>query len=75
MEKLLVGLYVLFFDLIIVVEGRVDVFNLFKYGIKNVIVVEGILIFEMIIKFSKERIVMVFIDGDCGGEFIFKEFF
>jgi DNA primase len=52
---------------IIVVEGRADVINLVKYGIKNVIAIEGSSIPEAIIELSKEKTVTAFFDGDRGG--------
>ena len=72
-EKLPAGPHVPFSDSIIVVEGRADVLNLLKHGIKNAIAVEGTSIPETIIKLSKERIVTTFTDGDRGGELILKE--
>ncbi len=72
-EKLPSGPHVPFSDSIIVVEGRADVLNLLKHGIKNAIAVEGTSIPETIIKLSKERIVTTFTDGDRGGELILKE--
>lgn len=72
-EKLPAGPHVPFSDSIIVVEGRADVLNLLKHGIKNAIAVEGTSIPETIIKLSKERIVTAFTDGDRGGELILKE--
>ena len=72
-EKLPAGPHVPFSDSIIIVEGRADVLNLFKHGIKNAIAVEGTSIPETIIKLSKERIVTAFTDGDRGGELILKE--
>lgn len=59
-EKLPAGPHVPFSDSIIVVEGRADVLNLLKHGIKNAIAVEGTSIPETIIKLSKERIVTAF---------------
>ncbi len=59
---------------IIVVEGRADVINLLKNGIKNAIAIEGTKIPQTIIDLSKERIVTLFIDGDRGGDLIAKEF-
>ncbi len=53
---------------IILVEGRADVINLLRYGIKNVIGMGGSKIPDTIIKLSKEKIVTAFIDGDRGGE-------
>ncbi|MEO2241049.1 MAG: DNA primase DnaG [Euryarchaeota archaeon] len=60
-------------DEIIVVEGRADVANLLRCGIKNVIAVEGTNVPEPVIELSKEKEVTVFADGDRGGELIIKE--
>jgi DNA primase len=60
-------------DAIIVVEGRADVLNLLRYGIRNAIAVEGTSIPKTIVDFSKEKTVTCFVDGDRGGELIFKE--
>ncbi len=60
-------------DAIIVVEGRSDVLNLLKYGIKNAIAAEGTNIPKTIQELSKERIVTAFVDGDRGGELILRE--
>ena len=60
-------------DAIIVVEGRSDVLNLLKYGIKNVIAVEGTNVPKTIIDLAKEKVVTAFVDGDRGGELIVRE--
>jgi DNA primase len=60
-------------DAIIIVEGRRDVLNLLKYGIKNVIAVGGTNIPKSVIELTKERISTAFVDGDRGGELILKE--
>lgn len=60
-------------DAIIVVEGRADVLNLLRYGIKNAIAVEGTSVPKTISKLSKEKTVTAFIDGDRGGELILRE--
>ena len=60
-------------DAIILVEGRRDVLNLLKYGIKNIIAVGGTNIPKSIINLTKERITTAFVDGDRGGELILKE--
>jgi len=60
-------------DAIIIVEGRRDVLNLLKYGIKNVIAVGGTNIPKTVIELTKERISTAFVDGDRGGELILKE--
>ena len=61
------------YDSIIIVEGRADVVNLLKHGIKNVIAIEGTSIPEAIIDLSKRKITTVFLDGDRGGDLILKE--
>lgn len=60
-------------DAIIIVEGRADVLNLLKHGIKNAIAVEGTNIPQTIQDLSKERVVTAFVDGDRGGELILRE--
>jgi len=60
-------------DAIIIVEGRADVINLLKYGIKNVIAVEGTNIPPVISKLCKTKTATAFIDGDRGGELLLKE--
>jgi len=62
-------------DAVIVVEGRNDVLNLLKSGIKNAIAVEGTNIPKTISELSKERVVTAFVDGDRGGELILRELF
>jgi DNA primase len=58
---------------IIIVEGRADVINLLKSGIQNVIAVEGAKIPESIIKLCREKEATALLDGDRGGDLIFKE--
>ncbi len=60
-------------DAIIVVEGRADVLNLLKTGIRNVIAVEGTNVPKTIIELSKKKTVTAFLDGDRGGDLILKE--
>jgi len=60
-------------DAIIVVEGRADVLQLLKHGIKNAIGVEGTNIPEAVAELSADRTVTVFVDGDRGGELILRE--
>jgi DNA primase len=62
-------------DSIIIVEGRSDVLNLLKSGIKNTIAVEGTNIPKTISDLSRERVVTAFVDGDRGGELILRELF
>ena len=72
-EKLPAGPDIDSSDSIVVVEGRADVINLLKCGIRNVIAVEGAKIPEAIIKLSREKEVTAFLDGDRGGDLILKE--
>ena len=58
---------------IIVCEGRADVMVLLKHGVKNAIAVGGTSIPPQMSKISKEHQVTVFLDGDRGGDLIFKE--
>ena len=60
-------------DAIIIVEGRRDVLNLLKYGIKNVIAVGGTNIPKTVLDLTKEKISTAFVDGDRGGELILRE--
>lgn len=57
---------------ITIVEGRADVLNLLKAGIKNTIAVKGAKIPETIIKLAKNKEVTAFLDGDRGGTLILK---
>ncbi|MCL4336426.1 MAG: DNA primase DnaG, partial [Candidatus Thermoplasmatota archaeon] len=72
-EKLPAGPAVKDSDSIIVVEGRSDILNLLRYGIKNTIAVQGTNIPKTVQKLSRERTVTVFLDGDRGGDLILKE--
>ena len=60
-------------DEVIVVEGRADVLNLLKHGIKNVIAMNGTSVPETIIELSRRKTITVFVDGDRGGALIVKE--
>ena len=72
-ERLPAGPSVHTSDAIIVVEGRNDVLNLLKYGIKNTVAVEGVNVPKAIADLTKKRTVTAFVDGDRGGELILKE--
>jgi DNA primase len=72
-DNLPAGPNVLDSDAILVVEGRADVLNLLKYGIKNAIAVEGTNVPQLVAELSKKKTVTVFTDGDRGGELILKE--
>ncbi len=60
-------------DEIIVVEGRSDVLNLLKYGVKNTIAVEGTNVPKTIQQLTREKTATAFVDGDRGGTLILKE--
>jgi len=72
-EKLPAGPNIAESDSIIVVEGRADVLNLLKSGIKNSIAVGGTGVPKTIAELSKKKTVTVFVDGDRGGDLIIKE--
>jgi len=72
-EKLPAGPNIDNSDAIIVVEGRSDVLNLLKYGIKNAIAVEGTSVPKTIADLGKNKVVTAFVDGDRGGELILRE--
>lgn len=60
-------------DAVLIVEGRSDVLNLLKYGIKNTIAVEGVNIPKTVVDLTKDRTITAFLDGDRGGDLILKE--
>lgn len=62
-------------DSIIIVEGRSDVLNLLKAGIKTAIAVEGTNVPKTVQDLSRERVTTAFVDGDRGGELILRELF
>jgi DNA primase len=72
-EKLPAGPNVISSDAILVVEGRADVLNLLRYGVKNAIAVEGVSIPKTVAELTKSKTVTAFLDGDRGGELILKE--
>ena len=55
---------------VIVVEGRADVLNLLRSGVKNVIAMNGTKLPETIKELSKEKEITLFVDGDRGGKLI-----
>ena len=57
---------------IIVVEGRADVLNLMRAGIKNVIGMNGTKLPDTIKKISDEKDLTLFVDGDRGGDLIIQ---
>jgi DNA primase len=60
-------------DAVIIVEGRADVLNLLRAGIKNTVAVEGTSIPPAVIELSKNKTVTAFLDNDRGGDLILKE--
>ena len=72
-EKLPAGPNVLESDAIIIVEGRADVINLLRYGIKNAVAVEGTNIPRSVIDLTEKKTTTAFFDGDRGGELILRE--
>ncbi|MCI4323266.1 MAG: DNA primase [Thermoplasmata archaeon] len=60
-------------DALIVVEGRSDVLNLLRCGIKNSIAVEGTSVPQTVKDLSRGKTVTVFTDGDRAGELILRE--
>ncbi len=72
-EKLPCGPAIEESDEIVVVEGRADVLNLLKYGIKNAVALNGTSVPSTMIDLCKRKTVIVFVDGDRGGDLIIKE--
>ncbi len=72
-EKLPAGPEVEESEEIIIVEGRADVINLLRHGIRNAMAVEGTNIPKTVQELSKRKKVTAFLDGDRGGELILKE--
>ena len=58
---------------IILVEGRADILNLLRCGIRNTLAIEGTKIPHSIIEVCKTKQTTAFLDGDRGGDLILKE--
>jgi len=58
---------------IILVEGRADVVNLLRCGVRNAIGIEGTKIPQTIIELGKTKETTAYLDGDRGGDLILKE--
>ena len=59
---------------IIIVEGRADVLNLLRIGVKNTIAVQGTQVPKSVVKLIKTKNpVIAFLDGDRGGTIILNE--
>ncbi|WOF16005.1 DNA primase [Methanoplanus sp. FWC-SCC4] len=72
-ENLPAGPNVIDSDAIIIVEGRADVINLLRYGIKNAVAVEGTNVPQTIVDLCKTKTATAFLDGDRGGDLILSE--
>jgi DNA primase len=72
-EKVPAGPNVMDSDAIIIVEGRADVLNLLRFGIKNAVGVEGTNIPKLVIDLCEKKTATAFFDGDRGGELILRE--
>ena len=72
-ERVPAGPNVLDSDAIIIVEGRADVLNLLRFGIKNAVGVEGTNIPQTVIDLCEKKTTTAFFDGDRGGELILRE--
>ena len=60
-------------DELIIVEGRADVVNLLKNGIKNVIAMNGTRLPRTVSELTRDKAeVILFVDGDRGGNLIIK---
>ncbi len=58
---------------IILVEGRADVINLLKHGIKNVAGIGGANVSRTMLNLAKGKEVTLFVDGDRGGNIITRQ--
>ena len=58
---------------IIIVEGRADIINLMRCGLLNTVALEGAKVPEAIKTLCKEKEATALLDGDRGGDLIFKE--
>ena len=59
-------------DEVIIVEGRADVINLLRYGIKNTISLNGAKLPKTLPELVKGKTITLFVDGDRGGDLIIK---
>ncbi len=60
-------------DEVIVVEGRADVLNLLRHGIKNCIAINGATVPKTVVELGKRKTLTVFVDGDRGGLLIARQ--
>lgn len=59
-------------DDMILVEGRADIINLLKHGIRNTLAIEGASVPPAVVKLTKEKVTTAFMDGDRGGKLNLK---
>jgi DNA primase len=72
-EKLPAGPEVETNEEIIIVEGRADVMNLLRHGVKNVIAINGAKTPQSVIDLSQRKTATAFVDGDRGGDLIARQ--
>src|SRR3989344_5762995 len=60
-------------DAIVICEGRADVVNLLRCGMKNVVAIEGTSVPPQLARLAREKETTAFLDGDRGGDLILKE--
>lgn len=60
-------------DSVVIVEGRADVVNLLRCGIKNSVAIEGTSVPPAIAELARKKETTAFLDGDRGGDLILKE--
>jgi DNA primase len=72
-DKLVAGKGIDKNETVILVEGRADVLNLLRNDIDNVIAIGGAKITPSIIEITKKKEIIVFLDGDRGGDIILNE--
>lgn len=58
---------------VILVEGRADLLNLMKHGVKNAVAIGGTSVPSDIAKIADDSDLTAFLDGDRGGDLILKE--
>ena len=58
---------------VFIVEGRADVLNLLRYGIRNIIGVDGTKSFNTLKKLAREKTVTLLVDGDRGGDLMIRK--
>ncbi|MFB6144337.1 MAG: DNA primase DnaG [Candidatus Nanohaloarchaea archaeon] len=58
---------------VILVEGRADLLNLLKHGVKNAVAIGGTSVPSDVSRIAEESDLTAFLDGDRGGDLILKE--